>query len=554
MAILTSLFAGQSATGGWRSMNTPTFLDGRRATTAGVDVTEAKSITLSSVFACVRVIAEDVASLPTIIYRRTDDGRGKERASDMPLYRVLKLSPNDEMGAYDFKQALMICALLWGNGYAEIQYDQNGRPVALWPIPPWRVTLTDDFGVNRTAYGRARYYRVIDDTGGTRRVNLNRMLHIKGISGDGLLGWMFATYAREALGLAIAAHNFTSSFFANGAALSGVLTVQDAMKAPEFEDFVNRIRKQYEGATKAHKMLALDRSATFASLSSDPKNTQLLETIQFSVEEIARYFRVTPHKIGHLLRSTFNNIESLDLDHYKSTLRPRLVQLEQEMMRKLLTEGEQESHVIEHMVDAILRADFKTRTEGYASGITNGWLNRNEVRAMENLNPVDGGDRYMIQGAMAAIDDDGTPQLATRVDNRIAPQDDDAEQRDHGPVKRSMMPVFVSACERVVSRECNAIRGMGDTVGARAGEWYAKHKRYVVEQLGPACESLASMVGKAGSGEALAKVYAEAHVEESLRVLESCGDVDKQLEQWTITRPAWMARHLTDEVCDGDNP
>lgn len=523
-------------------------------TYAGVQVTESRALTLPAVFACCRVIAEDVAKLPTILYKRVGvaGGTGKERAIDHGVYDLLKLSPNPEMGAFDFEQAMMLATLLWGNGFAEIVRNGNGEPVELWPIEPWRVRVDrdDDRG--------PIFYEVQGEVGEKpKTLRARDMLHIKGLTPNGFVGWALPRVGKEAVGMGIAAMDFTASYFANGASITGLLSAPGALKAEEFKTWVGNLRSQHEGSGNRHKFMALDQGATFTPMSADADSSQLIDTLNFSIEDVARYFRVTPHKIGHLLRATFNNIEHLDLDHYKSTLLPRLVQIEEELTRKLLRREERTEYVIEHLVDALLRADYKTRTEGYSRGLTDGWMNVNEVRAMENLNPIPGGDKYRVQQNLAVLDDEGMPMPVNDSGGDGPPdagtvqagEDDEREQ-----VKARFMPWFADATARLIDRDTNAIAaklGKGDVV-AWAAKWYPVQAGYAESAVRAACGAMAEQIGSTRErGEAVARAFAERYVLDSLHQIKESDDHDALLSAWRTERAPELARQLTDEVCYG---
>lgn len=364
--------------------DTPADAHGTRSG-AGLHVTPERSLTASAVFACVRVIAEDLAKLPIYVYRRTDEG--KERARDLSLYDLLRYEPNSEMGAFDFEQALVVSSLLWGNGYAEIVRNVNGSAVALWPLPSWCVRpMRDD--------DDRLYYEVNEQPGQSpRRVLARNILHVKGISPNGVVGWMMPEVGRESMGLLMAAQQFTASYFDNGASTGEAVIYPHAMKSEEFKAWVEQMRGQYEGVGRQHKTRYFDRDVKIqAGGGIDPEKSQLIETLHFGIEDVARYFRVQPHKIGHLLRATFNNIEHLDLDHYKSTLLPRLVQIEEELMRKLLDPQQRRVLTIKHDPRYILRADQKTETETISTLVRDGVISINEARELLDRNAVPEGD------------------------------------------------------------------------------------------------------------------------------------------------------------------
>lgn len=232
---------------------------------------------------------------------------------------------------------------------------------------------------------------------------------IVGLGFDGLIGHSPIAMAKNAIGLSIAAEEYGSSFFSNSGTPSGVLEHPGVLKEPEkVRDAWN---KAYGGSGNAHKVAVLEEGMKFNPISINPQEAQFLETRKFQVNEICRIFRVPPHMIADLEKSSFNNIEQQSLDFVTNTIRPWLVRIEQSIFQQLLNESEQEKYFAKFNVDGLLRSDFQSRMNGYAVGRQNGWLSANDIRELEDLNRIpaeEGGDRYLCNGNMIDIQNAGT--------------------------------------------------------------------------------------------------------------------------------------------------
>lgn len=354
---------------------------------AGARITAENALSVSAVFCCVRAIAEDCAKLPLEVYRR--EGDGKSKATDHPLYRTFKREANEDSTSYDARFALHFQSLLFGNAYAE--WVRDGGRVRYYPLwTPMVEVRRDD--------NRALYYRHATEQGTPVDLPQARVLHIKGVTPDGVLGIATTHAGREAIGLALAAHQFTSSYFANGASTGEAIIAPGAMKREDFEAWVNTMRSQYEGAGKQHRTRYFDQDVKVVSGGGvDPEKSQLIETLRFSAIDVARYFRCPPHKIYEAVQGssmTYQNVEQVDIEYRGDTLLPRLVQVEQELSRKLLRPEEEDRYAIEHNMSAHARADLKSRMEAQKLAIEARTLSPNEARAMENRNPYPGGDAF----------------------------------------------------------------------------------------------------------------------------------------------------------------
>jgi HK97 family phage portal protein len=364
---------------------------------SGKQVNERTAMQTTAVYACVRVIAETVASLPLHTYRAVS--HGKERAADHPLYPILHSEPNAEMTSFVFRECLMTHLLLWGNAYAQIIRDGRGRVVGLYPLLPDRMT------VDRDSRGRLTYTYLKD--GLPYGLDPADILHIPGLGFDGIMGHSPIALARNAIGLNIAAEEYGGRFFANGANPSGILTTPGVIKDPE------KVRTAWHSAysgNNAHKVAVLEEGLHYERISIPNNDAQFLETRKFQIEEICRIFQVPPHLVASLDRATFSNIESQSISFVVHTIRPWLVRWEQALDRALFSDKEKNEYFASFIVDGLLRGDYKSRMEGYAIAIQNGFMSPNDVRSLENLNPIPsvlGGDLYAMNGNMLQLKDIG---------------------------------------------------------------------------------------------------------------------------------------------------
>lgn len=374
-----------------------------RKTTSGEYVSPAKAMTLSVWFACVRAIAEDVGKLPLIVYKRV--GQNKERATGTPLYRLLHDAPNPEQTPSAFRETVNGWAESWGNGYAEIQRASDGSPIALWPIHPSRARVCRFEG---EVYLDVFAPMVGGDAQGVR-LPYRDVIHIRGFGDDPLAGLSVAGLAAESLGVSLAAQTYGASFFGNGANPSVVLTHPGKMSEPAQANLRESWKKRHSGSRNANGVAVLQEGIKLEKLTCPPEEAQFLETRQFQIPEIARWFRMPPHKVQDLSRATFSNIEHQSVEYLTDALMPWLVRWEQELTRKLMTERERAELVIEHLVDAVLRTDAVSRSNYYRTMIQIGAMAPDEARARENLNPIPGGAgaRFYIQGAMVPLEDAG---------------------------------------------------------------------------------------------------------------------------------------------------
>ena len=376
-------------------------------TTSGKAVTERSAMQMTAVYSCVRILSEAVAGLPLHIYKYTDSG-GKAMALDHPLYHLLHDEPNPEMSSFVFRETLMTHLLLWGNAYAQIIRNGKNEIVALYPLMPNKMS------VDRDENGRLyyTYYRGSDETIKDKEFAVtlqpSEVLHIPGLGFDGLVGYSPIAMAKNAIGMAIACEEYGAKFFANGAAPGGVLEHPGTIKDPQ------RVRESWQstfgGSGNANKIAVLEEGMKYTPIGISPEQAQFLETRKFQINEIARIFRVPPHMVGDLEKSSFSNIEQQSLEFVKYTLDPWVIRWEQSIQRSLLSKDEKAAYFVKFNLEGLLRGDYQSRMNGYAIGRQNGWMSANDIRELENLDRIpaeDGGDLYLINGNMLPLKNAG---------------------------------------------------------------------------------------------------------------------------------------------------
>ncbi len=401
MSIFTGMFRSRDKPQNRTAGSSYSFFFGD--STSGKTVTERTAMQMTAVYSCVRILAEAVAGLPLNLYHYLPDG-GKEKSYDHPLYRLLHDEPNPEMSSFVFRETLMTHLLLWGNAYAQIIRNGKGEVVALYPLMPNKMT------VDRDKDGRLYYsYNHSSEEsptleGSTVILRPSDVLHIPGLGFDGLVGYSPIAMAKNAIGMAIACEEYGAKFFANGAAPGGVLEHPGTIKDPQ------RVRESWQstfgGSGNSNKIAVLEEGMKYTPIGISPEQAQFLETRKFQINEIARIFRVPPHMVGDLEKSSFSNIEQQSLEFVKYTLDPWVIRWEQSIMRTLLSADEKKQYFVKFNLEGLLRGDYASRMSGYAVGIQNGFMSPNDVRNLENMDLIPdelGGNRYLCNGNMVDI-------------------------------------------------------------------------------------------------------------------------------------------------------
>lgn len=363
-------------------------------TTSGVSVSPESALGHTTVLICQRVLAESVASLPCILYRRRKDG-GKDRATDHPLYNVLHNKANGWNTSFEYFEGTMCNLASRGNGYSFVERNNKGQTVGLIPLNPDGVDITQ-------ARDWSPLYEATMPDNSKSKLSSLEMHHVRGPLPKGYKGRSIITLAREAIGLGLATERFGSTLFENGARPSGILKHTKTLTTPAQQRLKEQFAERHSGLDNAHKPLLLEEGLDWVPLTINPDDAQFLETRKFQRSEIAGIFRVPAHFVNDMEKATFSNIEHQTLDFIQQSLRPWLVRFEQAMNRDLLTRNEQQEYFIEFLMDGILRGDFFNRMQGYALQIQNRLATPNEVRARENQNPIEGGDKLVETNNISA--------------------------------------------------------------------------------------------------------------------------------------------------------
>ncbi len=526
---------------------------------------------IAAVLACVRVLSESIASLTLPVYRRLPKA-GKERAPQHPTYQLLHNRPNPYLSSFQWRELAMKDLLLEGNHYAEIEWHPAlGYIRALWPLPSRRTEL-----VRRT--GEEPFYRTyLND--GPHELSFERVLHIPGL-GDGYTGESVVRYGAKALGLAAAQEKYNANFFIQGSTLSGVLESDKELSEPAFNRLSEGWKMAHQGVGQAHKIAILEDGVKWKNTGVSPEDAQILGLRKFSVTEIARMFRVPPHMIADLERSTFSNIEHQDIDFVKHTIRPWCVRFEQQLNWKLFDPGERGEYFAEFLLDSELRGDTKSRNEAYHIMRQDGIINADEWRELENMNPQpdNQGKTYLVPLNMQPAQWLSKPApvaQAQRISDLRSRQ-----PQNRRKAARALTPVFISALERTVRRERHDIMAAARKMLPKRDipeleQWLEKfwqeHHEYVTQQLRPVHQALAETVRRAAEAEigadsgwdtetfvaAYTATFSErytgrnaARLREVIAAAQKSGaDVlaalDEQLAEWEENRPAQYAGEET---------
>lgn len=410
-------------------LSSPRILDylGGQPSATGRRVTEEGALRLGTVYACVSLKAETVASLPLQVFRRV--GRNKELATDHPLYRILHTRPNPWMTSATLRETLEGHLCLWGNAFAEVMLEDNGQVSGLFPLRPDRMERP------RLSQAGMLIYRYTLPDGQPKDLPQSRVLHIRALGCDGLWGYSPIQLQREAIALALTAEEFQARFFANDARPGGVLQVKGQLS----QDAANRLKGQFEasqtGLSNAHRLAVLEEGIEWKQVGMPLQDAQFLQLRQYQRSEIASWFRIPPHMIGDVDRSTSwgSGIDAQTTGMVVFTLRPDLVRWEQQINVDLFNEREQTAYFAEHNLDGLLRGDSSQRQAFYTAMLDRGVFSINDVLALENRNPVEGGDQRLVQANMVPLDMVGQAQLPVEsMPNEQQPPPSAAEESSSG--------------------------------------------------------------------------------------------------------------------------
>jgi len=426
---------------------------------AGVMVTEKTAMNATAVFACVRILAETLASLPFPVYTRLEGG-GKRRAPEHPLYNVLHDAPNPYMTSFALRETLMGHLVTWGNAYANIKRDGRGQVTELWPLRPDRMREV------KWDNGKLKYYYQIDD-GTISAINSSAVLHIAGLGFDGVMGYSPIRMAADAVGLALATEEYGARFFGNGAKPGGILKHPNRLKDDARTNLQNSWNKMHQGLSNQHRIAILEEGMDYVQIGLPPEDSQFLQTRKFQLQEIARIYRVPPHMLADLERATFSNIEHQSIDFVVHTVRPWLVRWEQAIKQKLFLPDEREKYFAEFLVDGLLRGDTQSRFDAYQKGFQVGGFSVNEILELENRNPIgEEGDKRFVPMNMIPLnmvgefkpESSGEPEPEPEVNKRAIERRSLVAATNRALLVSRFEPMIRDAMTRVVSGEVADIK------------------------------------------------------------------------------------------------
>lgn len=479
-------------------------------------VTPETAIQFSAVYACVKIISETLSSVPLVMYRRKADG-GKDRDAKHPLSKLLRNKPNRFMTGMQFRETLTRHVLLWGNGYCQILRNSAGEPLELIPIHPSRITpeLTD---------AGELVYKLQKKDGGKLTFRAQDIFHLKGYSDSGLEGLSPIAVMKQAIQMGVSLENFGKNFFEGGAFPAGVLQYagQASMPQEAKENLRESWQKLYGGDNRGRKVAVLEAGVTWHPMGIPQQDAEFLATRKFQIQEIARIYRVPPHMLADLDRATFSNIEQMSQEFVTYCMLPWFKRWEETITWSLL-DGDDSELFAEFLVDGLLRGDTASRFAAYQVAIQNGFMNRNEVRLRENLNPYEGGDEFIIPLNMKTEEDaeeedvedpiaeepeDNDDEEETEEDDEgttddrqaaLQPEARDGEKPRHQEVAEAFRGAMQETWGRVLRKEIRAIKDAARKKGERFDEWFdefiGEHRSFTIECLKEITRSYCALAG-----------------------------------------------------------
>jgi HK97 family phage portal protein len=523
------------------------------------------------VWAAVKLVSETYGSVPLTLFKLRE-GKGKDPDLDHPLFEKLALRPNPEQTSMEWREMMESFTTTAGNGYSEITFTSGGDVEALWPIPPHRVRPV------RVRDTQALVYEVRVPDGPSRFVPPERMIHIRSLIRDGLLGTDTIRKLQEGIGLAIATEAYGSSFFGNGSTPAGAIEVPEMLSDTAYTRLKDSWEEKHRGLDNAHRVALLEEGAKWVALGFPPEASQYLETRKFQIAEVARIFGVPPHMIGDLDRSTFNNIEQQSLEFVIYSMRSRVRRSEMVFNYRLLSAPERRTHVIKFDLNELLRGDLKSRYESYAIGRQNSWLSPNDVRDLEDMNPIetDGGDDYHLMVNLIPLQDSellGSMEPAPESNSREMRAQQRRSVAGRIRTKLSFERLLLNVAKRSVQMEVRAIRrlverNLRDSIEftRELAEFYEQHKKWLRDAFGPVFRSFSDSI----SGEAADELgrsdldpiddftteyidtfvirqseSSRGHLEKLIRETppdEQAQAIEDRLDSWEETKPGRIAR------------
>lgn len=556
-------------------------------TNTGLSVNSNNAERITAVLSAVRILSETVASLPLDLYETKKDGKSK--AVNHPLYDLLHTQPNPEMSSWNWRESTIRNEALTGNCYSEIQYDEAGRITALWPLN------SDSTSIWRDNSGQLWYLVELPASvgGGSAKLRAEKIFHQRIFTKNGIAGRSIITYAREALGLALATEESGARFFKNGSQVGVVLEHPNKLSDDSYRHLLDSWNQSHEGLGNAHRAAILEENMKANKIGVTPEEAQFLETRKFQVSEIARMFRVPPHMIGDLEKATYSNIEQQSLDFVVYSLMPWLTNFEQAINTQLLTRAERKVYFGKFVVNGLLRGDIKSRYEAYGVGRQNGWLSGNDIRELEDMNLVEGLDTYLNPLNMAPADQQGNQNPSTPKSGRNAnPPIEIRNESSNGVTTRAIpksihsrqrlikpyRKLFEDAAKRLIKRESQDVlvlakkdfkaRGYSQLATDLENYYKDDFSKAASRMFLPVVMAYGDLVGNEASDEIeiekpqerldgflqkYTDVYVQSHAKHSLRMLQDTlsgmetngsdpiSGLERVLDGWSESRPADIA-------------
>lgn len=544
---------------------------------AGVNVNEDTALNYSAVFNAIALISGTVATLPLHLMRKK--ASGQSLATDKRVYRVLHDIANPEMTAMTLKEVLTAHILAWGNCYAEKVIDDRNNIYELWPIAPNRV---------RMARGADRQLRYVIKMPSGEEIVLRRdkILHVPGLGFDGWQGYSVITRARESIGLGMAAEEFGALHFGSGTHPGVVVSHPSKLSQEAHDNLKGDLVNKYSGLGKSHRLLLLEEGMSIEKIGFSPEDSQFLETRQFQIPEIARWFNLPPHKLKDLTKSSFNNIEQEQISFVTDSILPWLVRFEQHYNMQLLTEQERNRKLyFKHIVEGLLRGDAESRGNFYNQMFMIGGMSINEIREKEDLNPIQGGDEHFVPLNMIPLESAKDYVMQSTQENESQNNDsendlnnqDEEQKATYRPkeirsilsrdrVVRRYIPLFRQAAQDIVNREGVAIKkklGKREDFQQWLENFYRDLPAYIKRKLGPVFQSFAESirdisVDEIGENpkdfESFVRDYIDRYIERHIgssegQLISLLDEGDEALEtrvdEWAETRPDKIALNET---------
>lgn len=484
-------------------------------TTAGPKISEENALENAAVWNAITILSTIPAMLPLNLYQR--QSKGKQKATDHPYHKLLWIQPNPEMTAMPFREAMMGHLLTWGNAYIEKEWAESGYIKALWPIPPNRIRPE-----RSKATGRLIYYFKRND-GTEQTLTRDNIIHIPAFGGNGLMGYSPIRMHKEALGLAKAMEEFGAGFFGRGATPGAVLQHPETVSEEAQDRLKKQVHKAVGGLDNAHRLLILEEGMTWNKIGLPPEEAQFIQSRTFEIDEVARIYNLPPHLLKQLNRATFSNIEELGLEFVDYSLMPWLKRVEQNFTVQMHLVENGSGLFYEHNVDALLRGNITTRYAAYAQGRQWGWLSADDIRELENMNPLpDGqGEMYLIPMNMTTAEamQQQLEELPMSVQQPLLLEEKslyavkkkarEAPPQGRKEQEKIFYPLFKNNAQRLINKEVIATtralnkyqRDVADTFNNWLDEFYQGHNQYVIDLLTPVYTAYAKAIRNAAGNE-----------------------------------------------------